>query len=58
MHTLIDRGEGEVVVQELAKLHEHQGVSGVEVGDVGVDDNRNKTRGGKWLGTNGPEALP
>ena len=58
MHTLIDGGEGEVVVQELAKLHEHQGVSGVEVGDVSVDDNRNKTRGGKRLGTNGPEALP
>ena len=58
MHTLVDGGEGEVVVQKLAKLHEHQGVSGVEVGDVGVDDNGNETRGRKWLGTNGPEALP
>ena len=34
VHALVDRGEGEVVVKELAKLHEHEGVSGVQVGHV------------------------
>ena len=58
MHALVDGGEGEVVVKELAELHEHQGVSGVQVGHVGVDDNRNKTRGRKRFETNRPEALP
>ena len=51
MHSLVDWGEGEIVVQELAELHEHQGVAGVEVRHVSVDDNGNKTRGRKRLGT-------
>ena len=58
MHSLVDWGEGEIVVQELAELHEHQGVAGVEVRHVSVDDNGNKTRGRKRLGTDRPEALP
>ena len=47
VHALVDGGEGEVVVEELTKLHQHQGVAGVEVGDVSVDNNGNKTRRGK-----------
>ena len=58
MHSLVDWGEGEIVVQELAELHEHQGVAGVEVRNVSVDDNGNETRGRKRLGTDRPEALP
>ena len=49
VHALVDGGEGEVVVEELAELHQHQGVAGVQVGDVSVDDNGNKPRRGKRL---------
>ena len=49
MHALVDGGEGEVVVEELAELHQHQGVAGVQVGDVRVDNDGNKTRRGKRL---------
>ena len=35
---LVDGGEGEVVVEELSVLHEHEGVPAVQVGHVRVDD--------------------
>jgi hypothetical protein len=36
MHSLVYRGQGQVMVEELAELHQHQGVARVEVGDVCV----------------------
>ena len=49
VHALVHRGEGEVVVKELAKLHQHQGVAGVQVRHISVDDNGNKARRWKRL---------
>lgn len=31
LETFIDGGEGDVMVQELSKLHDHEGVTGVKV---------------------------
>ena len=36
---LVDGGGGDVVVKELTVLHQHEGVSGVKVGDIGMNHN-------------------
>ncbi len=35
---LVDGGQGEIVVEELPVLHEHEGIPAVQVGHVRVDD--------------------
>ena len=50
--TLVDRGESDVVVQELTVLHQHESVAGVEVGHVSVHHYGHQSGGGKRFVTN------
>ena len=52
VHALVDGGQGDVVIQELAVLHQHEGVAGVEVRHVGVDHDGDEAGGGQGLVTN------
>ena len=58
MDPLVDGGQGDVVVQELSVLHQHQGVAGVEVRHVGVHHNGDQAGGGQGLVAHGAEAGP
>ncbi len=44
------------MVQELSELHEHEGVSAVEVGDVGVDHDGDQAWAGQGLPPDAAEA--
>ena len=55
---LVDGGEGDVVVEKLPELHEHEGVARVQVGHVGVDDDRDEAGRGEGLDAHGPELGP
>ena len=56
---LVDGRERDVVVQELAVLHEHERVAPVEVADVGVHDDGDEARRGERLpALAGAEARP
>ena len=56
--TLVDWSQGDVVIQELTVLHQHQGVAGVQVRHVGVDHDGHKAGGGQRLVTNRAETGP
>ena len=56
--SFIDGGEGDVVIQELTVLHQHQGVAGVEMRHIRVYDNGDQAGRGKGLVTHGPESWP
>merc|ERR1711911_459572 len=55
---LVYWSQGDVVIQELTVLHQHQGVAGVQVRHVGVDHDGDQARGGQSLVTNGAESGP
>lgn len=42
----MDRSHGKIVIEDLSELHSHEGVSVVQVGDVGVDHGGDGT--GRW----------
>ena len=52
VNPLVDWSQGDVVVQELAVLHQHQGVAGVQVRHISVDNNGDQAGGGQGLVTN------
>ena len=52
MDPLVNGGQGDVVVQELTILHQHQGVAGVQMRHVGVDHDGDQAGGGQRLVTN------
>ena len=52
MDPLVDRGECDVVVQELTVLHQHESVAGVEVGHVSVHHYGHQSGGGQRFVTN------
>ena len=58
VNPLVDWSQGDVVVQELAILHQHQGVAGVQVRHIGVDNNGDQAGGGQGLVTNRAESGP
>ena len=43
------------MVQELSVLHQHEGVASVQVGDVGVDDDRDQARARQRVAAQGAE---
>ena len=47
MDPLVDRSEGDVVVEELTVLHQHESVAGVEVRHVSVHHYGHQSGGGK-----------
>ena len=53
---LIDGSEGDVMIQELAVLHEHECVSAVEVRHVGVDHDGHQPGTGEGLAVQRAEA--
>ena len=58
MDPLVNRCQGDVMVQELAILHQHQGIAGVQVRHIGVDNNGDQAGGGQGLVTNRAESGP
>ena len=50
--TLVDWSQGDVVIQELTVLHQHESVAGVEVGHVSVHHYGHQSGGGQRFVTN------
>ena len=46
------------MVQELPVLHQHEGVASVQVGDVGVDHDRDQARARQRVAAQGSEPRP
>ena len=55
---LVDRGESDVVVQKLSKLHQHQGVPPVQVRHVSMNDDWDETGARQCFSTQGTEPWP
>lgn len=44
LRTFMNGSHGELVVQELSKLHHHEGISRMKIGNVRVDNSGDNTR--------------
>lgn len=58
METLVGRGHGQIVVQELSVLHDHQRIAGVQIGDVRMDERRDGTWVWQWSTGDGGLSWP